>query len=171
MTSRKILYAAGEPLGECATSRRLDGRYRCGGGGGSSSQSNPTTTNTDKRVAVSDGIGQSGDGSITYTDNSNSSDAVIALADAGAEIIKSSGGTVVELGKFQGAQNTQAWDTTITNGAKLIDKLIDKSTEGFALSGKVIDSFTPTENKNADIGKYAMIAAAVVAGAVLLKGK
>lgn len=144
---------------------------RKGGGGSSGGNSSTTTTNTDRRLAVSDGAGITGDGSsITMVDNSNSSDAVIALANAGAEVIKNSGGAVVELAKFQGAQNTDAWNTTITSSAKLIDRLIDKAGEGFALSSKVVDSFTPSENKQTDALKYGVIAAAVVAGAVLLKG-
>lgn len=142
---------------------------------GSSSESNPVTTNTDARTVTSvsntDYSTNIQDSSTsTFIDNSNSSDAVIALANAGADIIKTSGGAVVELGKFQGAQNTEAWNTTVTAGASLIDKLIEKSTEGFGLASKVVDSFTPTESKNADIGKYAMWAAAAVAAAVLLKG-
>lgn len=142
-----------------------------GGKSSTSTQSNPVTNNTDRRLAVSDGAGITGDhSSVTQIDNSNSSDAVIAMTNAGADIIKSSGGAVVELAKFQGAQNTDAWNTTITTSAKLVDKLIDQASAGFGLSEKVVSAFTPTENKNADIGKYAMIAAAVVAGAVLLKG-
>lgn len=166
--SRKALYALGETFGDSATVRKPGGGYLCGGGGGSSSQSNPVTNNNDKRVAVSDGMGVSGD-SNTIIDNSNSSDAVIALTNAGADIIKNSGGAVVDLAKFQGAQNTEAWDTTLKTGADLIDKMMASTAQGFALSSKVIDSFTPTENKNADIGKYAMLAAAAVAAAVLLK--
>jgi len=142
------------------------------------SESNPVTTNTDKRVAVSDGLGLSGDGSSISTsyssnysvvDNSNSSDAVKALANAGAEIIKSSGGAVVDLARFQGAQNTAAWNTTLTTGAKLIDRLIDKTTDGFSLAGKVVDSFTPTQNAEQKTMQYGLIAAAVVGGVLLLK--
>ena len=190
MISRKQLYAAGLPFGECATRSKPGGRIYGGGGGGSSSNdSNPVTTNTDKRIAVQDGMGLSGDGSAmvtdystniqdsstrssvsSYVDNSNSSDAVKAMTSMGADVIKSSGASVVELAKFQGAQNTDAWNSTLTTGAKLIDRLIDQTDAGMGLSAKVVDSFTPTESKNADIGKYALIAAAVVAGAVLLKG-
>lgn len=142
-----------------------------GGKSSTSTQSNPVTNNTDRRLAVSDGAGITGDGSsITQIDNSNSSDAVIAMTNAGADIIKSSGGAVVELAKFQGAQNTDAWNNTLTTSAKLVDKLIDKASEGFALSSKVVDSFEPSENKQTEALKYGMIAAAVVAGAVLLKG-
>lgn len=55
--SRRELYAAGEPLGECVTRAKLGGGYVCGGGGGgsSSSSSSSTTNNTDKRQAVGDG--------------------------------------------------------------------------------------------------------------------
>lgn len=142
-----------------------------GGKSSTSNQSNPVTNNNDKRLAVSDGAGITGDGSsITQIDNSNSSDAVIAMTNAGADIIKSSGGAVVELAKFQGEQNTDAWNTTLTTSAKLVDKLIDKASEGFALSSKVVDSFQPTENKNVDAIKYAAIAAGVV-GVAALWGK
>ncbi len=60
--SRRDLYAFGETLGDCATVRRADGRYTCGGGGGGSSTST-TTQNTDKRIAVDQGIGISSDSS------------------------------------------------------------------------------------------------------------
>lgn len=180
--SRKKLYAAGEPFGPCATQRKPGGRiYGGGGGGGGSthSESNPVTTNTDKRVAVSGGLGLSGDGSqistsststSTFIDNSNSSDAIIAMTDAGANIIKSSGAAVVDLARFQGEQNTEAWNNTLTTGASLIDKLIGQAADGMKLSSKVVDSFTPTENAQNKTMQYGMIAAAVVAGAVLLKG-
>lgn len=173
-----------------------------GGKSSTSTQSNPVTNNTDRRLAVSDGQGITGDGSSivnsfadnrqntqnfvdsssrTTIDQSNSdaairelsrtnSDAIQALTNAGKDIIQSSGGAVVELARFQGAQNTDAWNTTLSTSARLVDKLIDQASAGFGLSEKVVSAFTPTENKNADIGKYAMIAAAVVAGAVLLKG-
>jgi hypothetical protein len=63
--TRRQLYAAGETFGECATRRKPGGGYVCGGGDSSSSQA---TTNNDKRVAVQDGIGISGDrNSITTT--------------------------------------------------------------------------------------------------------
>lgn len=179
--SRKQLYAAGEPFGDSATRHKVGGRVYGGGDSSSSNDSAPVTTNTDNRTVYSvantdysTNITDSRSSSISdnsiHTDNSNSSDAIVAMSKAGADIIKSSGAAVVDLARFQGAQNTQAWDKTLTTGAKLIDKLMDKTAEGFALSSKVVDSFTPTDNKNADLGKYALIAAAVVAGAVLLKG-
>lgn len=65
--TRRQLYAAGEPLGESVT-RREAGRMVCGGGDSESSQA---TNNTDKRNAVQNGIGVSGDGNaihVTTTD-------------------------------------------------------------------------------------------------------
>lgn len=135
-------------------------------------------SNADRRNAVQDGVGVSGDHSsvslsstyestsnsdshAVYVDNSNSSDAIKALASAGADIIKSSGASVVDLARFQGEQNTDAWNTTITAGAGLVDKLIDKVGDGFKLSSQAISNFTPTENKNSEVVKYAAIAAAV----------
>jgi hypothetical protein len=152
---------------------------------GSSSTSNtssPATTNTDRRLAVSSGQGVSGDNSnaidnsISNSDEairyiaSQGSDTVQALADAGTRIIRDSGGAVIELAKFQGAQNTEAFDTLVTRGTSLMDKLLDKSSEGFGLAAKVVESFTPTPNKEADNTKYLYIAGALVAGALLLKG-
>lgn len=136
------------------------------------------------------GNGVSGDNSsvstyesTTLIDNSNSSEAIKylaaqgsdtieALADAGANIIKNSGGAVIELAKFQGANNTESFNALVTQGGRLMDKLLDKASESYGLANRVVDSFTPTDSKNADNTKYLYIAAAVVAGAVLLqKGK
>lgn len=60
MTSRRELYAHGEPFGDSSTRRKLDGKgYICGFGGDSSSSS--TTNNIsqtwDNRVAVQGGVG------------------------------------------------------------------------------------------------------------------
>jgi hypothetical protein len=65
MTSRRELYAHGEPFGDSATRRKIDGKgYVCGFGGDSSSSSSNTTNNYDKRVAVQDGFGLSGDANV-----------------------------------------------------------------------------------------------------------
>lgn len=115
-------------------------------------------------------------------DNSNSneairymatqgSDTVQALADAGLGVIKSSGGAIIELAQFQGERNTEAFNSLVTRGTGLIEKMLDKSTEGFGLAAKVVDSFTPTPNKEADNGKYMWMAAAAAAAVVLFKGK
>lgn len=151
--------------------------------GGDSSESTTTqgatttTTNTDRRQAIQDGVGINGEGN-TYTSDSrdmsvnviNSSDAVIAMADMGADVIKSSGASVVDLYKDAGKRNTEAWNVTLTQGAKLVDKLIDKVGDGFSLSEKVINSFQPNENKNSDAIKTAAIAAGVI-GVALMFGK
>jgi hypothetical protein len=167
-----------------------------GGGGGSSADATnqTTTTNVDRR-AVLDHSAFVGDGSTStvnmYTTQAdaevlntlaaNIPDAMAALSQAGATIIRDSGGAVVDLNRDSIAANTKAWDSTLQFGAATVDKAIDVLSASFgtaaknveasnALASKVVDSFTPTENKNADIGKYAMWAAAAVAAAVLLKG-
>lgn len=173
--SRRQLYAAGLPFGECATQRLPGGAIRYGGGGDSESSTSTTgatteTTNIDQRMAIQDGVGINGSGNSTvYT--VNSSDAVVAMADMGADIIKRSGGAVVELYKNAGQQNTDAWNTTLTQGVKLVDRLIDKVGDGFTLSEKVIDSFQPNENKNTDAIKTAAIAAGVIGVAMLWSKK
>ena len=168
--SRRQLYAAGEPLGQCATQRKLCGGYRCGGGGGgddTNEGAKTETTNVDRRNAVQNGDGVSGDSNtVVYNDP----DAVKAIAQAGADVIKSSGGAVVELAKLQTTANADAWNKTVTEGAGLVDKLIDKVGEGFKLSSTVVEKFQPTENKNTDVIKYAAIAAAVV-GVAAFMGK
>ena len=174
MTSRKKLYEFGETLGKSVTRKKLGGGLICGdggGGGNSTSTSDNTTNNTDRRVAAdSGGVGVSGDGN-TVVNHVNSSDAVVAIAKAGADIIRESGGAIVELGKFQAAANTTAWDTTITNGSKLIDRLIDKVGDGFEVSKKVIDSFQPEANKQADSFKWVAIAVGGIAIASILGKK
>lgn len=168
--SRRQLYAAGEPLGECVTRRKPCGGLVCGGGGGGGTENKgaeTTTENEDRRVAVQDGVGVSGDSNtVVY----NSPDAVKAIAQAGADVIKSSGGAVVELARIGAEANTDAWNTTITEGAALVDKLIDKVGEGFTLSQNVVDKFQPTENKNADVAKWATVAVAAV-GIAAFMGK
>jgi len=170
--SRRQLYAMGETFGDCATAAKPGGRLYGGGGGGSSSTTGATTetTNVDQRMAVQDGVATNGDGNTTIY-SSNSSDAVVAIADAGADVIKASGGAVVELYKNAGAQNSAAWDKTLTTGASLVDKLIDKVGDGFGLAEKTIDSFQPSENKNSDVLKWGAIAAAVVGVAYVMKGQ
>lgn len=61
--NRRELYAMGEPFGDCAT-RREAGRLICGGGGDSSSSSDVfnEVNNYDNRLAVSNGLGQTGSG-------------------------------------------------------------------------------------------------------------
>lgn len=134
------------------------------GGGGSSSSSETKTTNTDARVAVQDGVGLSGSSGNTV--NVNSTDAVKAIAQLGADTIAKTGEAVVQLNQSSMAANVTAWDKTVTAGAGLVDKLIDASTK---LGTSAIDKFQPAENKASDTSlKLGMIAAAGVAATLLL---
>ena len=154
--------------------RRFDSRLFKGGGGSTTNTTEgakTTTVNTDERMAIQDGVGVNGDGNSTnYTVVSNSSDAVVAMANMGADIINSTGGAVVDLYKDAGNNTTDMYNKTITEGAALVDKLIDGMSAGFGLSEKVVDSFQPAENKNTDAIKWAAIAAGVVGTAYLFKG-
>lgn len=134
------------------------------GGGGSESTSTTTTNNTDARVAVQDGVGLSGSSGNTV--NVNSTDAVKAIAQLGADTIAKTGEAVVQLNQSTMAANVTAWDKTVTAGAGLVDKLIDAST---SLGTAAIDKFQPAENKASDTSlKLGMIAAAGVAATILL---
>ena len=164
--SRRQLYAAGEPLGDGATRKKLGGGYVCGLGGSSnsSSQSDTITTNTDARVAVEDGTGISN--SDYNTINVNSTDAVKAIAQLGTETIRATGDSVVKLHETTTAANVTQWDKTVSAGAQLVDKLIDAST---TLGTSAIDRYQPAENKAQDTSlKLGMIAAAGVAATLLL---
>lgn len=178
--------------------RFYDRRLHKGGSSTTTEGARTTTTNTDRRVAVQDGVAVTGEGasystssslwmqdasdrstwmqdnsdrSTYFQDNSNSSDAVVAMASMGADVIKASGGAVVDLYKNAGAQNADTWNTTIMQGARLVDKLIDKAAAENSLASKVVDSFTPNENKNAENIKYAAIAAGVIGAAALWSKK
>lgn len=160
----------------------------CKGGTSSSNASSNTTqtVNNDRRSVLEDSayVGDNSSSSLNMTTNSvtyaadaavlqtlaNSiPDAAVALGQMSATTLRDVGGAVVNLNKDSIDANTKAWDSTLQFGSATVDKLIDQMSEGYGLASKVVDSFTPTENKNADIGKYAMWAAAAVAAAVLLK--
>lgn len=160
----------GEPLGESVTTRKPGGGIVCGGGGGggsSKSDSSTTSTNTDARVAVQDGLG------LSYSSNNtievNDPDAVRAVAQLGAETIARTGEAIVQLNQSAGAQNAAAWDKTVTAGAALVDKLIDRST---GVATAAITNFQPTANKEADATSstaktVALVVAAAAAAAVI----
>jgi hypothetical protein len=159
----------------------LETRLYKGGGGGSSASLSTTTINQDSRAVLQDAVqvGQgatatinmsSADAEVLKSLGGNLSDAVTALGQMSATTLRDVGGSIVDLNKDSISANSKAWDSTLQFGANVVDKMIDQMSEGYALAGKAVDNFTPTENKNADIGKYAMLAAAAVAMAVLLKG-
>lgn len=135
-----------------------------GGGGTSNSDASTTTNNTDQRNAVQDGIALSGSSgnNVSY----NSTDAVKAIAQMGADTIARTGEAVVQLNATSTAANVTAWDATVKASAGLVDKLIDAST---SLGTAAIDKFQPAENKASDTSlKLGMIAAAGVAATILL---
>ena len=75
MTSRRELYAHGEPFGDSCTRRKIDGKgYICGFGGDSSSSDTDYNTNYayDNRQALGDNaIGATGGSSLTVTTTTN----------------------------------------------------------------------------------------------------
>lgn len=84
--SRRQLYAAGETFGESAT-RREPGRVVCGGGDSSSSNA---THNYDKRNAVQNGVGVSGDGNVlNITDGGSVKAALTAVTATNARAFDS----------------------------------------------------------------------------------
>lgn len=164
--SRRQLYALGEPLGDSVTKTKPGGGYLCGDGGKggeSKSDSSTTSTNTDQRVAVQDGLGLSGSSGNTIS--VNSPDAIKAVAQLGAETIARTGEAIVQLNRDSSAANLTAWDKTVTVGAQLVDKLIDKST---GVATAAISSYQPTENKTQDTTQKVVLYAAAAGAAALL---
>lgn len=126
------------------------------------------SNNQDKRNAVQDGVGVSGDGSTANVNISNNDpDAVKAMAAAGADIIKNAGGAIVELNRDSLQSSGKSFDKLVASGASLVDKLIDANSK---TTERVVSSFKPTDGANADVAKYAVIAAAVVGVVILMKG-
>jgi hypothetical protein len=174
--------------------QRALGYMPCKGGGGTSSSATlqTTTINSDSRAVLQDAVQvganahstvnfntSQADAEVLRTLANNMPDAMRALGQAGATIIKDAGGAVVDLNRDSVAANTKAWDSTLHFGAQAVDDVIDMMGKSFgiasenikagnAIASQAIDKFQPTENANADIGKYAMFAAAAVAAAVLL---
>lgn len=139
-------------------------------------------SNTDKRSALQDSV-YVGDGS-TSTSNSTSityaadaevlkalggqlTDSAVALGQLSATTLRDVGGAVVDMNKDSIAANTKAWDDTLAHSAAILDAQQAQMAAGMGLAAKVVDKFQPTDNANADIGKYAMIAVGCVALAVV----
>lgn len=109
MTSRRELYAHGEPFGDSATRRSIDGKgYVCGFGGDSSSSSSNTTNNYDKRVAVQDGFGLSGDANSVSMSTTNN-----------LTTITSDAGVIKNAFDFSGETVARAFDSIDSNNATL----------------------------------------------------
>lgn len=142
-----------------------------GGAGPQTTQSVQDTTNEDKRNAVQDGVGVSGNlNRVTYVTNTNDPDAVKAMTNAGADIIKSAGGAIVDLNRDSVAAQSKSFDAMLTAGGALVDKVIDANTKSMqtnaATAASVVSAFKPVEGANADVAKWG--AAAAVAGLALV---
>lgn len=135
------------------------------GGDGGDSTSKTETINTDNRTAVQDGVALAG--SSNNSVNYNSTDAVKAVAQLGTDAIARTGAAVVELNQTSVAANATAWDKTVTQGAALVDKLIDAST---TLGSQAISSYQPADKTDSDNAvKLGMVAAAAIAATLLLR--
>jgi len=135
-----------------------------GGSSKSSSAQSTTTTTSDNRNVTESGVAISGS---TGHFEVNSPDAVKAVAQLGTDTIKTLGGSVVDLNQASLDANLSAWDKTVTAGAALVDKLIDKSA---GIAGQAIENYQPNENRREETYQtIALAAAAAVAAYVLLK--
>jgi hypothetical protein len=152
--SRRTLYAAGEPLGDCATRRKVGRGMLCGGGGSSSSASANTTNNIDRRQAVGNGgAGVSGD-------HSN-----------------------LTINTLDGGVIDRAFDTVDLNNATMgegLGKLLDTATKMFNTSegligqtqAAVADAYGQAQtNKAGAIDQKTMIVLAVAAAAIVIARK
>lgn len=148
-----------------------------------------TTNNVDRRAALQDAVFvgdgssanvtmYSADAAVLETLANAIPDSVKALMSGGATLLRDASAAIVDLNKDSIAANSKAWDQTLETGSAMVDRLIDSMAEGFGLAkasitagntlaAKAVDSFQPTDNKAADVGKYAVIAVAIVAAAVL----
>lgn len=122
--SRRELYAAGEPFGDCATARKPGGGYLCGGGGKSASSSAQTTYNTDKRLAVGDGgLGISADNSdvgltINTTTNMMDGGAIAGAFDTTTATVSRALQTV----DLNNATNAEGFSKLLTTAEGLFNK-------------------------------------------------
>lgn len=160
--SRRELYAAGEPLGDCATARKPGGGYLCGGGGKSSSSSAQTTYNTDKRLAVGDGgLGISADNSdVGLTINTTTMD---GGAIAGAfDATKATVSRALQTVDLNNATNAEGFSKLLTTAEGLFNK-------GESLIGQtqqaVADAYTQAQTTKAGTIDNRTIIVLAVAGA------
>lgn len=83
----------------------------------------------------------------------NSSDAVQAMASMGAETIARAGEAVVQLNQSSQAANVTAWDTTVTRGAELVDRLIDATNKQNTSSRKTTEKLIDATTKQLEFGQ------------------
>ena len=110
---------------------------------------NTLTQNTDRRSVLSDSVSV-GDGSnstinttsynysldaeVMSTLAGNMPDAIRAISQAGATVIRDAGGAVVDLQRDSLKANSRAWDSTVMTGAQIVDKAIDAMSQGYSFA-------------------------------------
>lgn len=99
-------------------------------------------------------------------------DTVKALAMFGSDSLKTQGDTAAQLFSTSTDAAAKSWATTINASSELIDKFL-ASAEGTirgaqTVASDAIHSYQPTENKQADVLKYAAIAGAITVGFLVL---
>ena len=161
MTSRRELYAHGEPFGDSATRAKLGGGYICGGGGDSSSSNtqttttnqydmrsitdarteNTTTNNTDAR-SWTDNTRNTDSRSWTDTrdqslTNSNNTTNNITTLDAGA----------IEAGKSVALAGISNNSTNTANLIAVADSLFSKTADALSMNTKLAQSLASGANQ------------------------
>lgn len=152
-------------------------------GSSSRSSSSNDVRNADNRMALQDSVNvgagatatiYAADAEVLRTLAGTLPDAAVAMTHAGADVIERAGGSIVNMNRDSIEANRQSFDSVVSFGADAIDRIIDASVEtskaGNALASQAVSSFKPTENANADALKWGLLAAAGVAGAIILKG-
>lgn len=163
--TRRQLYAAGECFGECAT-RREPGRLVCGGG---DSESTQATNITDKRVAVQDGIGVSGDrNALTFQTVNNITDG--GMVSRGLDTVDRTNKRAFDSIDLSTATLAGGYDKLLDTAANLWDRqeaIIGQSTQQVSEAWRSAN----TDGKGTIDNKTMIVlalAAAGVAGAVAL---
>lgn len=121
MTSRRELYAHGEPLGDNVTRKKLGGGYVCGGGGDSSSSSTQqTTTNQYDQRSITDARQENTTTNTTTTNN-------ITTLDPGA----------IEAGKSIALAGIANNSTNTDHLLAVADSLFTKTTDALSANTKL----------------------------------
>ena len=122
MTSRRELYAHGEPFGDSATRRKIDGKgYVCGFGGDSSSSTSYTQNMVDRRITQKDGFAVAGDANAITMNTTNVSNVL-------------DGGAIAKAFGFSTDTTKRAFDSVDTANATLgagYESLIEASKDIF----------------------------------------
>ena len=135
MTSRRELYAHGEPLGDSVTRKKLGGGYVCGGGGDSSSATTQnTTTNQFDQRAITDARQEN---TTTNTTTNTSTTNNITTLDTGA----------IEAGKSIALSGIANNSTNTANLLAVADNLFSKTSEALNANTKLAATLASTANQ------------------------